>query len=66
MEIYPKPASNGLQHHLASITPEKDPDFHLKLPSDCEQVCHNTPGSFICSCVSGYQLDSDGKSCSGE
>ncbi|XP_044165773.1 uncharacterized protein LOC114963338 isoform X8 [Acropora millepora] len=62
--IYPTPASKRLQYHSSTVTPQKDPDFHLQLPSDCEQVCHNTPGSYICSCVRGYQLASDGKSCS--
>ncbi|KAK2547007.1 Tolloid-like protein 2 [Acropora cervicornis] len=62
--IYPTPASKRLQYHSSTVTPQKDPDFHLQLPSDCEQVCHNTPGSYICSCVSGFQLASDGKSCS--
>lgn len=63
--IYPTPASKRLQYHTSTTTPQKDLDFHLQLPSDCEQVCHNTPGSYICSCVRGYQLASDGKSCSG-
>ncbi|XP_067017043.1 CUB and sushi domain-containing protein 3-like isoform X1 [Acropora muricata] len=62
--IYPTPASKRFQYHSSTVTPQKDPDFHLQLPSDCEQVCHNTPGSYICSCVSGFQLASDGKSCS--
>ncbi|KAK2546783.1 Tolloid-like protein 2, partial [Acropora cervicornis] len=62
--IYPTPASKRLRYHSSTVTPQKDPDFHLQLPSDCEQVCHNTPGSYICSCVTGYQLASDGKSCS--
>ena len=31
----------------------------------CEQVCNNGPGSHNCSCVSGYELDSDGFNCSG-
>jgi len=38
-------------------------DFQFHLPADCAQICTNTPGSYRCSCVSGYQLDPDGKSC---
>ncbi|XP_078375949.1 uncharacterized protein LOC144659409 isoform X1 [Oculina patagonica] len=38
-------------------------DFKLHMPANCEQTCGNTPGSYRCSCVSGYQLDNDGKSC---
>ncbi|XP_074622583.1 uncharacterized protein LOC141880862 isoform X6 [Acropora palmata] len=62
--IYPTPASKRLPHYSSTVSQEKVPDFHLQLPADCEQVCHNTPGSYICSCVSGYQIASDGKSCS--
>ncbi|XP_051901343.1 mannan-binding lectin serine protease 1-like [Pristis pectinata] len=29
----------------------------------CEHLCHNTLGSYSCSCRHGYQLQSDGKSC---
>jgi MYXO-CTERM domain-containing protein len=29
----------------------------------CSQICTNTPGSFECSCSSGYALGSDGHSC---
>lgn len=41
-------------------------EFELHVPADCEQTCSNIPGSYTCSCVSGYQLDYDGKSCIGE
>ncbi|XP_012218709.2 vitellogenin receptor-like [Linepithema humile] len=29
----------------------------------CEDLCHNTPNGAVCSCRSGYSLDSDGMSC---
>ena len=32
---------------------------------NCEHECTNTDGSFTCSCHTGYQLNSDGHSCSG-
>ena len=32
----------------------------------CEQVCNNTIGSFLCKCVTGYQLDENGFNCSGK
>ena len=41
-------------------------DFQLHLRANCAQVCTNTPGSYSCSCVSGYRLASDGKSCLGK
>ena len=32
---------------------------------ECEQVCHNANGSYICLCDSGYALSGDGQSCDG-
>jgi len=32
----------------------------------CSQICHNTPGSYSCSCQNGYNLASDGRTCNGE
>ena len=32
----------------------------------CEHNCHNTDGSYTCSCNSGYSLTSNNKSCSGK
>uniref|UniRef100_H2YAY8 EGF-like domain-containing protein n=1 Tax=Ciona savignyi TaxID=51511 RepID=H2YAY8_CIOSA len=29
----------------------------------CSQACDNTEGSFYCKCDSGYQLDTDGRTC---
>ena len=31
----------------------------------CEQQCVNTHGSYRCQCNPGYQLNNDGKTCSG-
>ncbi|KAL0598879.1 Zinc finger protein [Plecturocebus cupreus] len=30
---------------------------------NCEQLCVNVPGSFVCQCYSGYTLAEDGKRC---
>ena len=32
----------------------------------CEHNCHNTDGSYICSCNTGYSLSSNGFSCNGK
>ena len=32
----------------------------------CEQECHNSNGSYTCSCRLGYRLHSDGQQCIGE
>ena len=31
----------------------------------CEQVCNNTQGSHHCLCYSGYELNEDGFTCTG-
>ena len=31
----------------------------------CEQSCHNTPGSYSCSCDEGFQLRADKRHCIG-
>ena len=41
-------------------------NFQFQISADCDQICTNTQGSFLCSCVSGYQLASDGKTCLGK
>ena len=32
---------------------------------DCLQLCTNTNGSYVCSCVLGYQLSADNQTCNG-
>ena len=32
---------------------------------NCEQICTNTQGSFDCTCRSGYSLNSDKATCTG-
>ena len=32
---------------------------------NCEQICHNTVGSYTCSCNTGYTESSDGIHCTG-
>lgn len=32
----------------------------------CAHVCVNVPGSYHCSCPTGYKLLADGRSCEGE
>ena len=34
-------------------------------PNDCQQQCVNTEGSYNCSCVLGFTLNTDGRSCNG-
>ncbi len=48
IELFPLPADN---------------DECLANTDGCDQVCTNTIGSFQCSCIDGYTLSSDGRSC---
>ncbi len=32
----------------------------------CDQTCADTLGSFVCSCLSGFRLASDGETCNGQ
>jgi len=51
---------------------EKLPGTHMRHCQDidecmgsnpCDQSCHNTQGSFYCSCRSGYTISGNGKTC---
>ena len=33
--------------------------------NDCDQMCTNTAGSYLCRCGGGFTLDQDGKRCNG-
>ena len=33
---------------------------------NCTHICHNTPGSYTCSCQPAYILDTDGYTCNGK
>ena len=69
LQISPTTSSSMSSSHYAQSSSHALPipsDFKLHVSADCAQNCRNTPGSYSCSCVSGYQLASDGKSCLGE
>ena len=34
--------------------------------NNCEQTCINNDGSYTCHCRTGYQLNSDGMTCTGK
>jgi hypothetical protein len=33
--------------------------------NDCQQLCGNTEGSYVCSCSDGFNLSDDGRNCTG-
>ena len=41
----------------------KDIDECLAGTSMCEQICHNSPGSFTCDCFMGFTLSADRHAC---
>lgn len=43
-----------------------DIDECTESTSGCDQICTNSAGSFKCSCISGYTLDSNNKTCTGK
>ena len=32
----------------------------------CSQKCNNTVGSYFCTCMDGYELESDNHTCTGD
>ena len=51
--------TNNLKHFLVDI------DECSLRNGGCSQLCVNKPGSFECSCNTGYKLESDLTTCSG-
>ena len=51
--------------HVNSMS-DIDDNECLNGSSGCAHVCHDTVGSFYCSCNDGYTLGSNGKSCTGK
>ena len=51
-------------HMLISILPDINECTSIE-PHNCDHMCTNTLGSFICGCNSGYDLDNDGTTCIG-
>lgn len=46
--------------------PNSDIDECQTTQSLCEHKCINTNGTYVCSCSSGFSLNSDGKTCTGK
>ena len=47
------------------IVPQSDVDECATANGNCDQDCHNTNGSYYCTCGSGWRLDPDGHTCNG-
>ena len=46
--------------------PNSDINECLSNNGGCNHNCHNSDGSYTCSCNNGYQLNSDGHTCEGK
>ena len=46
--------------------PHTDIDECAENSSLCEHICNNTEGNYTCDCDEGYELNSNGYSCTGE
>ena len=51
--------------HSTQIYTTSDIDECSEESHRCEQNCHNSVGSYACSCDSGYHLNEDGLTCNG-
>ena len=40
-------------------------ECNITYHNNCDQLCVNIPGSFVCNCTTGYYLAQDGGSCIG-
>ena len=47
------------------VIPDADIDECTEGIDRCEQNCHNSIGSYACSCFSGFRLDRNGVACNG-
>ena len=46
--------------------PHSDIDECLEELDGCDQICTNTDGSYDCTCMDGYELESDNHTCTGD
>ena len=50
----------------ASILVYLDIDECEEGADECDHNCTNTDGSYYCTCMDGYELESDNHTCKGE
>ena len=48
------------------IFSHEDVDECASDTDNCQHNCHNNVGSYTCTCMSGYRLNSDGRQCDGK
>ena len=61
--LFPYPRNDYARTNPWYCLSTADIDECSEQSSGCQQNCTNTVGSFHCSCSGGYNLDTDGLSC---
>ena len=51
-------------HHVVML--HSDIDECIEELDGCDQICTNTDGSYYCTCMDGYELESDNQTCTGD
>lgn len=54
-----------LVHYISNFLQFSDYD-ECQQRGRCQHKCHNTQGSFTCSCPDGYRLAANGRTCTGK
>lgn len=56
---------NSKKMHCIILTNHSDVDECEQGSAGCDHNCTNTPGSYFCTCMDGYVLESDNHTCTG-
>jgi len=54
----------GLRYTISSVFISDNDECKLKT-HDCEQLCNNIEGSYQCTCLAGFTLNTDQRNCTG-
>ena len=57
--------SECINSYIIFYTHVLDINECLSSNGGCHHNCHDSDGSYLCSCNNGYQLNSDGHTCEG-
>ena len=65
LELYEKVMNGTKKSNIFFLTWISDHDECMLSHHGCQHRCNNFHGSFFCSCISGYAINRDNKTCSG-
>ena len=55
----------GILNFLHKISSDVDECQNITLNGNCDDICINTEGSFVCECLNGRLLAADNLTCEG-